>query len=518
MKRVLNRKILLAILVVLPLFMSSVSAETLSWVEFWGGEGFDVAGNIALDNLGNVYITGVKQPGPFGGYDAFVASYDPSGVLRWEAFWGTRAGYEVAGGIAIDDFGNVYIAGITSPGPFGVFDLFVVSFNSTGSFQWVTLWGTPGYEWGGAIAVDSSGNIFVAGRTSEVYYPGPYDAFVVSFDSSGGYRWEAFWGTPIGYDRADAVAVDSFGNVYIGGRTGVGEIFGQPFEAFLCSYDNYGNLQWEIYWGKIACDFVYGITFDSSGNIYIAGVVYIFGPFGADDAFVASFDRSGALRWEAFWGTAGNEVARGVTVGPLGNIYLAGYITPGPHGGTDALLVSFNSTGGLNWNATWGTEGLDQAVGVAVDYYGDVYIAGFTYPGPLGHYDGFVAAFAASPITATVDIDPDTLNLASNSKWVTGYIEFPEGYDLEDIDINTISIDNTITVDPSAPAEIGDHDIDGIPDLMVKFDRASMLASLGTSDFASETGKSYQATCKIAGKARGFSFEGFDTVRVLSKG
>ena len=521
----ITKIVLLTVLTVAYLLVSSVSAQTLVWEVFWGGSGFDVAGGIAsdvcavsMDDRRNIYIVGVKQPGPFGGCDAFLASYDRFGVLRWETFWGSSGGYDSAGSIAIDPLGNVYIAGVTSPGPFGVFDVFVASFNSSGDFRWETFWGTPDYDWGSAVAVDQFGNVYVSGRTSEVYWPGPWDAFLVSFNSSGGLRWESFWGTSNGYERADAVAVDSFGNVYIGGRSGQGEIFGQPYEAFLVSYNSSGELRWETLWGKVACDFVYGIALDPVDNIYIAGVTYIFGPFGGDDAFLVSFDSSGSFRWEAFWGTARREVANGVALDLFGNAYITGYSSHGPFGGHDAFIASFDSSGGFRWDAHWGTEGLDHGVGVGLDHFGKVYIGGYTYPGPSGGYDAFVAAFALPPISATVDIDPDTLNLASNGKWITCYIELPEDYDINDISIETICFDNKVPVDLSAPSEIGDYDVDGIPDLMVKFDRSSVLAEMCAVDYTTDTGRSHEGSIEVWGIIKGLPLEGFDAVRVLSKG
>lgn len=72
-----------------------------------------------------------------------------------------------------------------------------------------------------------------------------------------------------------------------------------------------------------------------------------------------------------------------------------------------------------------------------------------------------------------IDFDPDTLNLKSQGKWVTVYIELPEGYDVNDIDVNTVKLNGLIPAE-LAPTEVGDYDEDGIPDLMVKFDRAAV--------------------------------------------
>jgi hypothetical protein len=76
-------------------------------------------------------------------------------------------------------------------------------------------------------------------------------------------------------------------------------------------------------------------------------------------------------------------------------------------------------------------------------------------------------------VEASVDIDPDTLNLKSKGRWVTCYIELPEGYDINDVDATTILLEDSIPAE-SRPTSIGDHDDDGIPEIMVKFDRAEL--------------------------------------------
>ena len=79
--------------------------------------------------------------------------------------------------------------------------------------------------------------------------------------------------------------------------------------------------------------------------------------------------------------------------------------------------------------------------------------------------------------TATIiDFNPDTLNLKSKGEFVTVYIEFPEGYDVADINVSTILLNGTIPVDADAPVTVGDYDNDGIPDLMVKFERSEVTA------------------------------------------
>jgi len=120
-------------------------------------------------------------------------------------------------------------------------------------------------------------------------------------------------------------------------------------------------------------------------------------------------------------------------------------------------------------------------------------------------------------LPATVDVDPDTLNLKNNGQWITAYIELPEEYSPTEIDVSSILLNESISVDPEAPTAIGDHDGDSIPDLMVKFERAAVIALLGTHDYGEDTGKSVEVALVITGEAAGTPFEGVDTIRVLLK-
>jgi len=118
-------------------------------------------------------------------------------------------------------------------------------------------------------------------------------------------------------------------------------------------------------------------------------------------------------------------------------------------------------------------------------------------------------AFILPKILAEVDIDPNTLNVLSSGKWITAYIELPNEYSVEDIDINTILLNEKIQPE-SHPTEIGDYDNDGISDLMVKFDRNEVQKIL---DLGNEIKLTITAQLKD-----GTLIEGTDTIRVIKEG
>ncbi len=131
-----------------------------------------------------------------------------------------------------------------------------------------------------------------------------------------------------------------------------------------------------------------------------------------------------------------------------------------------------------------------------------------------GDGDGFavvdMGAFENQGVTeATIDIDPDTLNLTSKGRWITAYIELPAGYNVADIDVSTLRLNGSVQAELK-PSSIGDEDNDGIVDLMAKFDRAAVEDLL-------EVGENVEIT--VSGSlSDGAQFAGIDIIRVIRKG
>jgi parallel beta-helix repeat protein len=111
-------------------------------------------------------------------------------------------------------------------------------------------------------------------------------------------------------------------------------------------------------------------------------------------------------------------------------------------------------------------------------------------------------------IPATVDIDPDTLNLRSGGKWITCYIELPEGYDVADIDVSTVLLEDEVRAE-ARPTKVGDYDDDGIPDLMVKFNRSDVQELVEAGD---------EVELVVSGRCGEVPFRGSNTIRVIDRG
>jgi hypothetical protein len=208
--------------------------------------------------------------------------------------------------------------------------------------SWNTFLGSSSDDVGYAIAVDKSGNVYVAGLSYVTWgspvrpFAGSYDAFAAKLNRSGALQWNTFLGGSLN-DYAEAIAVDTSGNVYVTGYSGA--TWGSPVHPFSGAYDAFaaklngsGVLQWNTFLGQSLNDYGYGIAVDTSGNVYVAGSSAAswgspIRPFsaGSYDAFAAKLNGSGALQWNTFLGWADEDYGRGIAVDTSGNVFVTGY-------------------------------------------------------------------------------------------------------------------------------------------------------------------------------------------------
>ncbi len=240
------------------------------------------------------------------------------------------------------------------------------------------------------------------------------------------------------------MAVDSSGNVYVGGNTlstdglilnPVQGNQGGRMDGFLVKFSSVGVLKFGTFLGGTNDDTVNAVAVDSAGRVHVAGGTdspdfpvtnAVQGSIGGgQDAFVAKIATSGtpSIVWSTYLGGSGGtasspEQANGIALDPSGNVYVtgatsstnfpvsAGSLQTSFAGSRDAFLTKISADGLVRAYSTYlGTIGFDWANGVAVDANGAAYLAGYTssasFPtiGPLqsgfgGLYDAFVVKVA----------------------------------------------------------------------------------------------------------------------------
>jgi hypothetical protein len=375
--------------------LNPTGSAPLVYSTYLGGSKIDVGRGIAVDTLGNAYVTGYTfstnfpaTPGAFqttfpgGSISIFVTKLNPTGsVLMYSTYLG-GSGEEEGLGIAVDSSGNVYATGYTTstnfpttPGAFqttfgGGKDVFVTKINPTGSAPLVysTYLGGNGDDQGYGIAVDSSGNAYVTGYTFSTDFP----------TTPGGFQ-----------------------TTFPGGRINV----------FMTKLNPTGSAPlYSTYLGGSGDDAGRGITVDSSGNAYVTGNTTSIdfpttpGAFQTtksgcrfcSDVFVTKLNltSSAPLIYSTYLGGSGNNHAFGIAVDSSGNAYVIGttsstnfpttpvaFQAANLGSGLDAAFVTkLNPTGSapLVYSTFLGGSGDDQGYGIAVDNLGNAYVTGAT--------------------------------------------------------------------------------------------------------------------------------------------
>lgn len=293
------------------------------------------------------------------------------------------------------------------------------------ALSYSTYYGGARTDAGMAIAVDSSGNAYVAGYTDSANLPlqgqiqnsaGSVDAFVLKLNTNGTQLVYATYIGGTGDDRAYGIGVDSAGAAYVCGTT---NSTGFPVvsaiqaanrglrDGFLLKLNAAGNgLVYSTYFGGSANDSILGCTVDAFGQFYATGETASTNlttrfPFqasnaGGYDAFAVKLNASGALVFSTYFGGSGDDSGKAIAIHPTSlTPYIAGGTAsanlpiwnpsqPTNAGGNDAFVTRFNGdANGLIYSTylggSAGSAGSpEQAHAIAVDSFGNAYVAGVT--------------------------------------------------------------------------------------------------------------------------------------------
>jgi uncharacterized delta-60 repeat protein len=352
------------------------------------GHGDDVASAIAVDASGNIYVTGwsasTRPPDPEHGhaFDYATIKYNAAGEEQWVARYEGPAEVtrdNIATAIALDGSGNVYVTG-RSVGALGNgYDYATLKYNSSGQQEWVARYNGPGNhdDETNAIAVDNSGNVYVTGQSQDDL-GNDYDCLTIKYNASGQQEWlDRYNGPENGFDRGSAIALDSSGNIYVTGASGV--TFSQDYVTI--KYNTSGQRQWVKRYNRPEGGDAYttAIAVDSAGNVYVTGTSgdAIHGP--GDDYATVKYDSSGQQQWVVRYnGPVNNyDAASAIALDSAGNVYVTGS-SFGVSGLNDYATVKYNSLGQEQWvgRYTGSYSDYDLTNAIAVDASGNVYVTG----------------------------------------------------------------------------------------------------------------------------------------------
>jgi hypothetical protein len=422
------------------------ASPTYLWHTFYGSEDTERAYGIVVDSSDCSFIVGRSRgnwTGPSGeapkhdhsnpgsNPDLFVLKLDHDGQYLWHTFFGQASGADYAMAAALDGGDNIYVTGFSwgswkgplgedPKHPYGDGDskALVLKLDSNGGYQWHTFFGNGTEDEGQGIAVDASGNAYVAMK-SDYTWNGPSGELpkndyagsnrhiaVFKLNSAGAYQWHTFFGSDTGEVDPASIAVD--GNaVYVTGTSAAGWDVGvtPPKNSYSGADDmvvlklsNNGDYQWHTFYGSSLKDGGNGIT-ASAGSIYVTGYSFATwdGPgsrsprhaySGQADITALKLNSEGAYQWHTFYGSTtsddyGLELAldsgAGVCiVGRSKGTWMAGGSSPvHPYtGDADLTVLRINSTGDYQWHTFYGSSSQDLGQDITIDSRGYIHATG----------------------------------------------------------------------------------------------------------------------------------------------
>jgi hypothetical protein len=424
-----------------------VSTKTIGTATILSGTGSsDYGRGVAVDSSGDIYVTGWTAGNLYGisnpnHTDVFLSKYNSSGIRQWTKLLGTTGVVDPDPDTFPPDMGNyglnvavdstyVYVTGYTTTGingagAIGGRDIFLVRYNKlNGDGKSSKIMGTTSDDAGNSVAVDGSGNVYIAGYTEGEMggagtHIGGKDIILLKYNSSLVQQWVKQIGS-IGDDVATGVAVSASGNkVAITGQAGGSFSFfanepgwdylGGVSVLFVARFDSAGLNGSLVFRGSSSKTdpnwtekTTAGLAIAIYNDAYVAVTGITNGVFGASnnggyDAVVAYLNLTSFTdptgRWIQQIGTADDDVAYGITMdSDPGNVYVTGF-TGGSwppfftnKGEEDIFLARFGFGGTLFSVTLAGTTGDDEGRAIAIDSSNaNLYIAGFTN----GNLDGF---------------------------------------------------------------------------------------------------------------------------------
>jgi hypothetical protein len=395
------------------------------WVAKAGGENLDAPCSCALTASGSLHVAGFFEGKTsigqaslvsLGSYDIFLARLSPSGQFQWAKSMGST-GMDGAPRLAVDTLGNSFVTGsIASTATFGSIPVpvgphktsYVVKLDNTGKSVWVTTPDQPSASRGNGIAVHGD-NIFVTGSfegdfntdSGSLHAKGDSDVFVARLTSDGNWSWVAAAGGS-GPEGGSSIGVDAKGNTYLIAQhqsmtLELGSIKLGPLSSgglFAAGLGPDGGFQWASSAAQGDVSLLGGVGVSPSGDVRAAGFFYGNAAFGTHpmtsngdgDVYVAAMSAKGVAGWVVTGGGPHHDLAWGTAVDNNGNVYvtgkfrgtmtLGGQTLTSVGNSNDVFIVALDAKGNVMWATSTGGTGNDSGGCIAVDKLGTVLVAG----------------------------------------------------------------------------------------------------------------------------------------------
>jgi uncharacterized delta-60 repeat protein len=351
------------------------------WVARYNGPGnsYDGATALVVDLNGYVYVTG-RSHGSDSGDDYATIKYDPDGTEVWVARYNGPGNLsDGAAALVVDTDGNVYVTGI-SVGSDSDDDYATIKYDSDGTEVWVARYNGPGNlsDWADALVVDTNGYVYVTGSVELSVFDDDYTT--IKYNPDGTEAWVARYSGPgNSYDWAATLAVDTDGNVYVAGSS-IGS--GSHFDFTTIKYNPDGIEIWVARHTGPENNFdgAADMVVDTAGNIYVTGNSRrLESPY--PDYATIKYTSDGTEVWVNRYNGPddGHDRASSLAIGLDGNIYVTGY-SEGLESDQDYATIKYNPDGTEVWVSRYnGSEnGYDDATAMVVDTDGNICVTGYS--------------------------------------------------------------------------------------------------------------------------------------------
>jgi hypothetical protein len=273
--------------------------------------------------------------------------------------------------ITFDSTNNIIVGGLFENSTILTASM-VAKLTNAGALSWARYINTTSTDDFRSVAVDSSDNIFCAGRQQNL------QGLLAKYNSSGTLQWQRIQ-AGASTDQMSGCAVAPDGNVYLVGisnTSGADSLFG----AYLAKYNTSGAIQWQRRLGGNSNDFGYSVAVDSNNDPYFVGYYASSGTQGGNDAFVAKYNNSGTLQWRRGFGNASDnrsaqQGGKAIAIDPAGFFYTL-YFNQST---LTMSVVKYNVSNAIQWQReitpTYSRSTM-QAGGIDLDSSGNIYITG----------------------------------------------------------------------------------------------------------------------------------------------
>jgi len=450
-------KAILSTFLFLFLFNINSKAQHVQWA--YPIESVELTEAVAssLDENNNLIVTGYYQEelwlsddfqlNSAGENDIFIAKYNSDGEVYWARTYGGN-GYETPKSIEQDSDENIfYLADFSDTTDvdgtvlisLGLTDAYLAKLDSDGNPLWTVQFGTSSYDYAADVALDTSGNSYVAGSFTgtltigdeTLVSGGQSDSFLCKIDSSGDVVWAKRFGNYYN-EHSEGLCLDESGRIYISGDFQQSTTFGGVnyssaglTDGFIACYDNDGN---EIWFNEIG-----GSSYDSSGDIEMSsdGNLIVCGGFSysanidelstgdglnSGNMFVLKCNLDGEALWlNAIYGSASG---RAITSDMAGNVYAGSFFSGTVNANGTVLatgsayqicLTKYDSDGNQLWARQEGGSGYALIADLAGSNPDEYFLVGY-FSGTLDFgnvaltasllngTDAFVGKFSATPL------------------------------------------------------------------------------------------------------------------------